>query len=132
LYYGERWRDFKPLNPVEKGDVIRAVVGYALAEDAIGLARFREKYAALMSGESDRLAFDTASKPTSGSSSDFASIAKMAAGVDTLDGFLRDMKARFPDATAWTPPVSQKADPGSTGALPAIVGTRRADAAGSR
>ena len=46
LYYGDRWRDFKPLNPVEKGDVIRAVVGYALAEDALGLARFREKYAA--------------------------------------------------------------------------------------
>jgi hypothetical protein len=27
LYYADRWRDFKPLNPVEKGDVIRAVVG---------------------------------------------------------------------------------------------------------
>src|SRR5437879_830730 len=37
LYYADRWRDFKPLNPLEKGDVIRAVVGYALAEDAIGL-----------------------------------------------------------------------------------------------
>ena len=24
LYYADRWRDFKPLNPVEKGDVIRA------------------------------------------------------------------------------------------------------------
>ena len=63
LYYGDRWRDFKPLNPVEKGDVIRAVVGYALAEDAIGLARFREKYAPLMSGDADRAAFETASKP---------------------------------------------------------------------
>ena len=30
LYYGDRWRDFKPLNAVEKSDVIRAVVGYAL------------------------------------------------------------------------------------------------------
>ena len=55
LYYADRWRDFKPLNAVEKGDVIRAVVGYALAEDAIGLARFREKYAPLMTGEADRL-----------------------------------------------------------------------------
>ena len=54
LYYADRWRDFKPLNAVEKGDVIRAVVGYALAEDAIGLARFREKYAPLMSGDADR------------------------------------------------------------------------------
>ena len=66
LYYADRWRDFKPLNPVEKSDVIRAVVGYALAEDAIGLARFREKYAPLMSGEADRAAFETASKPAAG------------------------------------------------------------------
>jgi tetratricopeptide (TPR) repeat protein len=129
LYYGDRWRDFKPLNPVEKGDVVRAVVGYALAEDAIGLARFREKYAPLMSGETDKLAFDTASKPTGGNSADFATIAKLAASVDTLDGFLREMKARFPDASAWTPPVSQKADPGSTSVLPAIVGMKRAEAA---
>jgi tetratricopeptide (TPR) repeat protein len=129
LYYGDRWRDFKPLNPVEKGDVVRAVVGYALAEDAIGLARFREKYAPLMSGETDKLAFDTASKPTGGNSADFATIAKLAASVDTLDGFLREMKARFPDATAWTPPLSQKPDPGSTEVLPAIVGMKRAEAA---
>ena len=54
LYYGDRWRDFKPLNAAEKSDVIRAVVGYALAGDAIGLGRFREKYAPLMTGEADR------------------------------------------------------------------------------
>ena len=57
LYYGERWRDFKPLNAAEKSDVIRAVVGYALAGDAIGLARFREKYAPLMTSEADRSGF---------------------------------------------------------------------------
>jgi hypothetical protein len=120
LYYGERWRDFKPLNPAEKSDIIRAVVGYALAEDGIGLARFREKYAALMSGESDRIAFDIASKPANGTSAEFAEIAKIAAGVDTLDGFLREMKQRFPDASnrATVPPVD--AEP--TGALPRIEG----------
>src|SRR6202020_902226 len=41
LYYADRWRDFTPLGAAEKSDIIRAVVGYALAEDAIGLARFR-------------------------------------------------------------------------------------------
>jgi hypothetical protein len=130
LYYADRWRDFKPLNPVEKGDVIRAVVGYALAEDAIGLARFREKYAPLMSGDADRAAFETASKPTATSSAEFAKIAKMAASVDTLDGFLREMKTRFPDATARapTPPEAPKADPFPTGSLPAIVGLRPARA----
>jgi tetratricopeptide (TPR) repeat protein len=131
LYYADRWRDFKPLNPVEKGDVIRAVVGYALAEDSIGLARFREKYAPLMSGDADRAAFETASKPAGTNSAEFADIAKLAASVDTLDGFLREMKTRFPDATARArlPPETQKADPFPTGALPAIVGLRRVDAA---
>ena len=131
LYYADRWRDFKPLNPVEKGDVIRAVVGYALAEDAIGLARFREKYAPLMSGGADRVAFETASKPAATSSAEFAQIAKMAASVDTLDGFLREMKTRFPDATARAtmPPETPKADPVPTGSLPAIVGLNRVDAA---
>jgi tetratricopeptide (TPR) repeat protein len=127
LYYADRWRDFKPLNPTEKGDVIRAVVGYALAEDAIGLARFREKYAPLMSGDADRAAFETASKPSSSSSVDFAEIAKMAASVDTLDGFLREMRTRFPDATARAilPPGTQKADPFPTGSLPGIVGMKQ-------
>ena len=112
--------------------MIRAVVGYALAEDAIGLARFREKYAPLMSGEADRAAFETASKPAAGNSAEFAEIAKMAASVDTLDGFLRDMKARFPDATARArcrrkPP---EADPLPTGSLlPEIVGLKQVEAA---
>jgi hypothetical protein len=129
LYYGERWRDFKPLNAAEKSDIIRAVVGYALAEDSIGLTRFREKYAALMSGEADKIAFDIASKPATGSSAEFAEIAKIAAGVDTLDGFLCEMKLRFPDASnrATVPP-----DPEPTGALPKIEGVegvRRVSAA---
>jgi tetratricopeptide (TPR) repeat protein len=131
LYFADRWRDFKPLNAVEKSDVIRAVVGYALAEDAIGLARFREKYAPLMSGDADRSAFETASKPATVNSAEFAQIARMAASVDTLDGFLREMKARFPDATARgpLPPESAKGEPVHTGSLPAIVGLKRADAA---
>jgi tetratricopeptide (TPR) repeat protein len=131
LYYGDRWRDFKPLSVTEKGDVIRAVVGYALAEDSIGLSRFREKYAALMNGEADRAAFEVASKPASTNSAEFAQIAKMAASVDTLDGFLREMKARFPDMTAKAPlpPETQKPDPFPTGALPGIVGLKRVEAA---
>jgi hypothetical protein len=105
------------------------VVGYALAEDAIGLARFREKYAPLMSGDTDRAAFETASKPAAVNSAEFALIAKMAASVDTLDGFLREMRARFPDATARAPlPPETKADPVSTGSLPAIIGLKRVDA----
>ncbi|MGV7211978.1 tetratricopeptide repeat protein [Bradyrhizobium sp. UFLA05-112] len=126
LYYGERFRDFKPLNAVEKSDVIRAAVGYALADDAIGLSRFREKYAPLMSESSDRLAFDIASKPAAASSAEFAEIAKLAASVDTLDGFLREMKQRFPDATARAPmPPQAKDETDHTGSLPSIPPVRQ-------
>ncbi|WP_035972521.1 hypothetical protein [Bradyrhizobium sp. WSM3983] len=126
LYYGERFRDFKPLNAVEKSDIIRAAVGYALADDSIGLSRFREKYAPLMSESADRLAFDIASKPAGASSAEFAEIAKLAASVDTLDGFLREMKQRFPDATARAPASPQAKDESDhTGSLPTIPVVRQ-------
>lgn len=120
LLYGDRWRDFQPLTSIEKSDIIRAAIGYALAEDAVGLARFREKYSAKMEGN-DRAIFDIAAKPAAANSSDFARIAKMAAAIDTLDGFLREMKARYPDAIARAKlPPEIKADPNPTGSLPAV------------
>lgn len=126
LYYGDRFRDFKPLNAVEKSDIIRAAVGYALADDSIGLSRFREKYAPLMSESADRVAFDIASKPAASSSAEFAEIAKLAASVDTLDGFLREMKQRFPDATARAPASPQAKDEADhTGSLPTIPVVRQ-------
>jgi hypothetical protein len=116
LYLGERYKDFTPLSVPEKSDVIRAVVGYALAEDALGLARFTEKFAPLMTDPADRAALEIAGKPAIGNSEAFAAIAKMAASVDTLDGFLREMKQRFPDASARATPPG--ADMTSTGSLP--------------
>ena len=111
--------------------MIRAVVGYALAEDAIGLARFREKYAPLMSGEADRAAFETASKPAGANSAEFA--------ADRQDGGERRYARRLPARNEGPFPGrhraraaaagDQKADPVSTGSLPAIVGLKRADAA---
>ena len=130
LLYGDRWRDFQPLSPTEKSDVIRAAIGYALAEDAVGLSRFREKYNPKMDGEADRAAFDLASKPAKANSADFARIAQMAASIDTLDGFLRDMRVRFPDAMARAKlPPEIKADPTPTGSLPEIVGLKRVKSA---
>jgi hypothetical protein len=127
LYYGDRFRDFKPLDAAERSDILRAVIGYSLAEDAIGLARFREKYAPLMTNEADKIAFDVAAKPASGSSAEFAQIAKMAASVDTLDGFLREMKSRFPD-TATKPQADGESADHTAVALPEIAGLRRVGA----
>ena len=84
-----------------------------------------------MSSEADKLSFDTASKPAASNSAEFALIAKMAASVDTLDGFIREMKIRFPDATARAPqsPEINRGEPVHTGSLPAIAGRKQAGVA---
>jgi len=125
LLYGERWRDFQPLTAEEKADIIRAGIGYSLAEDAIGIARLREKYAAKMENGADKIAFDAATKPATANSSEFIAIAKMAASVDTLDGFVREMKQRFPEDASRQPLPEVKAEP-PTGSLPEIKGLRPA------
>ncbi|MEZ5766080.1 MAG: tetratricopeptide repeat protein [Xanthobacteraceae bacterium] len=128
LLYGERWKDFQPLTAAEKSDVLRAALGYSLASDAIGLARLKEKFAAKFSDDGDKPVFEAATQLSAANSAEFARIAKMAASVDTLDGFLREMRQRFPDMATRPTPVTQKADPSSTGALPAIRGLRRVEA----
>jgi hypothetical protein len=115
LMYGERWKDWAPLNDVARADIMRAELGYALGEDTLGLGRFREKYAAKMAGTPDAHAFEVVSAPLGTSDKEFATVAHAAAAVDTLDGFLRDMQARYPDSSAVPPsPAEPPAPPGAT------------------
>jgi hypothetical protein len=118
LYYGERWKEWEPLNEVERADVLRAAIGYALGEDALGLGRFREKYNAKMAQTPDARAFEVVSAPLGTSGTAFRDIAHAAAAVDTLEGFLRDMQARYPDANATSAPM-----PAPATSAPATTGT---------
>ncbi len=111
LMYGERWKDWQPLNEIERADILRAEVGYALGEDSLGLDRFREKYAAKMAETPDAHAFQVASAPLGAGSKEFTAIAHAAAAVDTLQGFLRDMQARYPDTDSPPPTSPATADP---------------------
>lgn len=114
LLYGERWRDFAPLNDNERADILRAAIGFALAEETIGLARLREKYAVKMADGPDRRAFDVVSAPIGIAGAEFQSIARRVASVDTLSTFLRDMRARYPDVSV--PAVDT---PGNANGVPA-------------
>ena len=98
--YGERWRQFTPLTEAERADVLRAAIGYALSDEQIGLIRLREKYAAKMADGPDRRAFDVVTAPIGTSGQEFQTIARKVAATDTLDGFLRDLRARYPDGSA--------------------------------
>ena len=95
--YGERWREFAPLAEPERADVMRAAIGFALAEDGLGLERFRQKYAPKMLEGPDRRAFEVVTAPLNSSPKEFSEIARVVASTDTLDGFLRDIRARFQD-----------------------------------
>jgi len=128
LMYGERWKDWQPLNEIERADILRAEVGYALGEDSLGLDRFREKYAAKMAETPDAHAFQVASAPLGASSKEFTAIAHASAAVDTLPGFLRDMQARYPDtdSSPSTAPATVDPRPSASNGLPSASELMRA------
>ena len=103
LLYGDRWKEFTPLTESERADILRAAIGYALGDEPMGLARFREKYSAKMAEGPDRRAFDVVSAPTGTAGKDFQDVAKLVAGANTLDAFLKELRVRYPDAAAIPP-----------------------------
>jgi tetratricopeptide (TPR) repeat protein len=108
---GERWRDASPLTEPERADVLRGAIGYALAEETIGLDRFRQKYLPRVGDGADKRAFEIVTAPFAASAPEFAEIAKAIAAIDTLDAFLRDIKARFPEANAAVVPPAGPTGP---------------------
>ena len=113
MLYGDRWKKFQPLSTSESIDMLRAAVGYALADETMSLARFRDRYMPKMAQGPDRRAFEVVSAPIGAGNDAFQSVARRVTGIDTLDAFLHDMRARYPDvplaeAKAGTPPQPQK------------------------
>jgi tetratricopeptide (TPR) repeat protein len=122
LLYGERWREFEPLNDDERRDILRAGIGFVLGEDTIGRMRLREKYAGRMGDGPDRRAFDVVTAPVgpdAGEATEFREVARAIAATDTLAAFLRDLRARFPDPSAapgWSPSqAAPRPEPSTTG-----------------
>jgi tetratricopeptide (TPR) repeat protein len=109
LLYGERWREFVPLNDGERVDILRAAIGYQLAEETLSLNRLREKYAAKMTDGPDRRAFDVVSTPIGAAAAEFQDVAKRVSNADTLSAFLADMRNRYPENLP--PPQSKLAPP---------------------
>jgi tetratricopeptide (TPR) repeat protein len=111
LLHGERWREFSPLSDVERVDILRAAIGYQLGGETLSLSRLREKYAAKMVEGPDGRAFDIVSVPVGVSGPEFKDVAKRVTNVDTLDSFLTDMRARYPEAAAPLPAAPTSESP---------------------
>ncbi|HEY4920785.1 MAG TPA: tetratricopeptide repeat protein [Xanthobacteraceae bacterium] len=136
LLYGDRWRDFRPLDDAERADVLRAALGYSLGDDKLGLDRFVGKYAAKMVEGPDRHAFEVLTTPETATSAEFREIARQVAATDTLEAFLRDMRGRYPETGSFAPsavygparnaqppdaPPAPAPAPATTSAVPAPV-----------
>ncbi|MFA6266491.1 MAG: tetratricopeptide repeat protein [Pseudolabrys sp.] len=129
LMLGDRWKDFRPLSDAERMDVLRAAIGYTLADEQIGLARLREKYAAKMAGTADAHAFEVVSAPIGAGASEFQTVARRITNTDTLDAFLRDLDTRYGADPAKSPQANiapkadaakadgKRAEPATTGSI---------------
>jgi tetratricopeptide (TPR) repeat protein len=93
LLYADRWRDWTEFNELERRDLLRAAMGYNLADDKIGLERFKEKFAPAMMQSPDRRAFTVVTAPLASAPEEFNAIARNIAAVDTLGQFLREIRS---------------------------------------
>jgi tetratricopeptide (TPR) repeat protein len=115
LSYGDRWKEFAPLSDVEQSDILRAAAGYALGDDALGLARFRERYAGKMGEGPEQRSFDVITAPLDSGGADLRAAAHAVAAVDTLNGFLRDLRTRYPEGALPPKLAPAKPDAATTG-----------------
>jgi hypothetical protein len=120
LLYGDRWKQFAPLTDTERADIMRAAVGYAMGEDAMGLARFRERYLRKMGEGPEGRAFEVVTAPIEAQGTEFTAIARSIAAVDTLEAFLRDLRARYPETGAG--PSAQRPQPQAAPATSSTAG----------
>ncbi|WP_436637288.1 hypothetical protein [Microbaculum sp. FT89] len=92
---GEAWESVDPLTDGQRTLVLRAAISYALAKDQLGLQRLRTKFLAKMAASADASAFDVVTMPVPENAGEFGKLVSRVAGVDTLDAFLEEYKARY-------------------------------------
>jgi tetratricopeptide (TPR) repeat protein len=119
--YGDRWKEFAPLTDAERADIMRAAVGYAMGEDAMGLARFRERYLRKMGEGPDGRAFEVVTAPIEAQGTEFTTIARSIAAIDTLEAFLRDLRTRYPETGAG-PSAQRRPQPQASPAASSTAG----------
>ncbi|MFE1600860.1 hypothetical protein [Methylobacterium sp. ID0610] len=94
---GGRWREPGPLGDADRGDVIRAAIAYALADETLSLDRLRAKFTPKMAESPDARTFALLSAPNATRTAAFRDLAGKAISAETLTAFLRAYRARYPE-----------------------------------
>lgn len=93
---GARWQTPKPLDDMERADVLRAGIAFTLGNETIGLTRLRDRYAAKMPESAERTAFGVMTA-AGNDPKKMTDVSKVLSTVDSLRLFLKLYQARFPD-----------------------------------
>lgn len=107
---GGRWSDQTPLDDQERQDVLRAAIGYALANDQLQLDRLRGKFGAKMADSPNAHTFEVVTRPIQTQGGEFRQVAKEIASIDTMRRFQEEYRAQYLDPKATTVPA-EKAPP---------------------
>ena len=98
---GDRWRDPDPLDPADESDLLRSAIAYSLAAESAGSARLAERYGEHMAASGYASAFEllTDAEIRPGDVR-IRELADQIAGIDTLDAFMEEFRARFAETSA--------------------------------
>ena len=80
--------DTMPLTPTARSNIVRAAVGFVLADDRIGVSRLRSKFGTAMSDSPEWPLFNFITGEIEVTSNEFRKVAKQVADIDSLDAFL--------------------------------------------
>ncbi|WP_196257653.1 hypothetical protein [Pelagibacterium limicola] len=91
------------LSPIARTNIVKAAVGYLMANDQIGLSRLRNRYSDLMSRAPEWPMFSFVTDAIDTSASEFRQIARQIAAVDSLNAFLNAYREIYTSEGAITP-----------------------------
>lgn len=92
---GGRWSDPVPLADQERNDILRAAMGYSLADDDFSLSRLKAKFSGKMSDSPSAAAFDIVTRPVADRGVEFMSVLDSLQSVDSLDIFLAEYRRKY-------------------------------------
>lgn len=95
--------DGKPLERSARMDLVKAAVGYVLANDAMGVSRLRAKFGDRMVNSPEWPMFDYVTGPIETSSLEFKKVAAQVADVDGLGSFLSAYRDAYASEGALSP-----------------------------
>ncbi|WMT90004.1 hypothetical protein [Pelagibacterium sp. H642] len=91
------------LSPVGRSNVVKAAVGYVLANDQIGLSRLRSRFSGVMATTPEWPMFAFVSEEVNPEGSTFREIARQVADTQAINGFLNAYREIYAGQDAVTP-----------------------------